>query len=147
MSVKQTKGFTLMCFLQEGSMICRGVRGATTVEENTPEGILAATQELLLAICQANGIDVADIASIIFTTTPDLTAAFPAAAVRTLGWTDVPMLCTHEINVPGALPRCVRVLIHWNTDRPQQDIRHVYLREAVRLRPDWAQRLHGKEGS
>ncbi|MEX1104475.1 MAG: chorismate mutase, partial [Dehalococcoidia bacterium] len=77
-----------------------------------------------------------DVASAIFSTTPDLDAEFPALAARQLGWLDVPLLCEHEIAVPGSLPRCIRVLVHWNTDVPQQDIQHIYVRDAVRLRPD-----------
>jgi chorismate mutase len=83
-----------------------------------------------------NGIDRKDVASAIFTTTPDLDAEFPALAARQLGWLDVPLLCGHELGVPGSLPRCVRVLVHWNTDRPQSEIQHIYIRDAVKLRPD-----------
>lgn len=117
-------------------MLCRGVRGATTVERNDREEILAATRQLLALLVRRNEIRKEDVASAIFSTTPDLDAEFPALAARQLGWLDVPLLCGHEISVPGSLPRCIRVLVHWNTDRPQQAIEHVYVREATRLRPD-----------
>jgi chorismate mutase len=114
----------------------RGIRGATTVERDSAQDIAGATRELLLAIVERNRIDTADIAAATFSLTTDLCAAFPAAAARGLGWTLVPMLCHHEVPVPGSLPRCIRVLVLWNTDLPQTDIRHVYLREAKQLRPD-----------
>ncbi len=116
--------------------VCRGVRGATTVADNTAEAILAATRELLFTMIRHNAIDTADVASAIFSTTADLNAVFPATAARQLGWYDVALLCTHEMSVPGSLPRCVRILLHWNTARPQRDIVHVYLHEATSLRPD-----------
>lgn len=119
-------------------MTCRGVRGATTAEQNKREAILAATRELLLAMVQANDIRPEDLAAVFFTCTPDLTAAFPAEAARSLGWTHVPLLDAQEIPVPGALPRCIRVLMLWNTDRPPEAIRHLYLRRAASLRPDLA---------
>jgi len=117
-------------------MVCRGVRGAITVEEDTREVVLAATRELLAFMIRLNGIDSTDVASAIFTTTPDLTAVFPALAARQLGWLDVPLMCGHEIAVPGALPLCIRIMLHWNTTKTQQEIQHVYLREATSLRPD-----------
>lgn len=117
---------------------CRGVRGATTCEANTREAILAATRELLELIIERNGIHVDDVASAIFTTTTDLNAEFPAVAARALGWTDTALLCGHEMQVPGSLPRCIRVLIHWNTDRRPDEIVHVYIRGARDLRPDLA---------
>jgi len=117
-------------------MRCRGVRGATTVEENTARAILAATRELLALIVEANDLEVEDVASAIFTTTPDLTAAFPARAAREIGWRDVALLDAQEIPVPGSLERCIRVLIHWNTDRSAAEIQHVYLKDAQTLRPD-----------
>ncbi len=120
----------------ERPTVCRGVRGATTVAENSSEAILAATRELLFTMIRANGIDSVDVASAVFTTTADLDAVFPATAARQLGWYDVALLCTHEMSVPGSLPRCVRILLHWNTARPQRDIVHVYLHEATSLRPD-----------
>jgi prephenate dehydratase len=119
-------------------MPCRGIRGAITADENSPAAILAATTELLQTLSAANNLQPEEIASIIFTVTPDLNAAFPAQAARALGWTMVPLLDTTEIDVPGALPHCIRVLVDWNTDLPPYAIRHVYLRDAVRLRPDLA---------
>jgi len=117
-------------------MPCRGIRGAITVEENTAEAILAATRELLERIVEANGVRPENVAAVIFTATSDLNAAFPAKAVRQMGWTHVPLLDAQEIPVPGSLPRCIRVLILWNTDLPQEAIKHIYLREAQKLRPD-----------
>jgi len=112
------------------------VRGATTVAANTREEILTATRQLVALMIRRNGIERTDVASAIFTTTPDLDAEFPALAARQLGWIDVPLLCTYEVDVPGSLRRCVRVLIHWNTDKPQSEIRHIYVKDAERLRPD-----------
>jgi len=83
-----------------------------------------------------NGIERTDVASAIFTTTPDLDAEFPALAARQLGWLDVPLLCGHEMSIPGSLPRCIRVLVHWNTELQQSEIQHIYIRDAVKLRPD-----------
>jgi chorismate mutase len=117
-------------------MPCRGIRGATTVENNTANAILAATRELLACIVEANGVAVEDVASAVFTVTPDLTAAFPAQAARELGWRHVALLDAQEVPVPGSLPRCVRVLVHWNTDEPQAEIHHIYLHGAASLRPD-----------
>ncbi len=117
-------------------MPCRGVRGATTVPANDREEILAATRQLFALMIRRNEIRKEDVASAVFTTTPDLDAEFPALAARQLGWLEVPMLCGHEIAVPGSLPRCIRVLIHWNTETTQNEIQHVYIRDAVRLRPD-----------
>lgn len=117
-------------------MTCRGVRGATTVERNDREEILRATRELVALMVRQNGIEKQDVASAIFTTTIDLDAEFPALAARQLGWGDVPLLCGHEIHVPGSLEKCVRVLVHWNTNKLQSEIRHVYIRGAVKLRPD-----------
>lgn len=118
------------------SLMCRGVRGATTVPGDDRDEILRATRELLALIIRLNGIRTEDVASAIFTTTSDLTAAFPATAARQLGWLDVPLICSHEIDVPGSLDCCVRVLVHWNTRKPQSEIQHVYLKEAQSLRPD-----------
>ena len=117
-------------------MLTRGVRGATTVEANSREAILEATRELLAAMLKSNQVAVEDVASAFFTTTPDLNAEFPALAARELGWTDVALLCGHEMNVPGSLPMCLRILLHVNTDKPASAIRHVYLRGARVLRPD-----------
>jgi monofunctional chorismate mutase len=117
---------------------CRGIRGATTVETNTSEDILEATTDLLDAIIRLNDISPEDVVSAIFTTTPEITASFPAMAARELGWTDVPLLCAHEMAVPGALRGVVRILLHINSTRTPSEIRHVYLREARALRPEWA---------
>lgn len=118
-------------------MAVRGIRGATTAERDTPESIHAATRELLHALLDRNSITAYDdIISVIFTTTPDLTSTFPAEAARALGMRHVPLLCAAEIAVPGALPRCVRVLMHVETTRSPREIAHVYLRAAKRLRPD-----------
>jgi chorismate mutase len=120
-------------------MPIRGVRGATTVNQDQADQLLAATQELLEAILTANpGMRTEEIASVLFTVTNDLCSAFPALAARRIGWDSVPMMCASEIPVPGSLPRCIRVLLHWDTDVPQSGIRHIYLREAVKLRPDLA---------
>ncbi len=118
-------------------MPTRGIRGATTADANTHAAILSATRELLDAIIQANHIDTADIASAYFTMTPDLDAAFPARAARDLGWNNTALLDAQAPGVTGDLPRCIRVLIHWNTNRAADEIQHVYLRDARQLRPDW----------
>jgi chorismate mutase len=117
-------------------VVVRGIRGATTVEDDDAEAIVSGTEELLQAIVERNSIRPEDIASALFTVTPDLTAEFPAAAARRMGWMRVPLLNFTEIGVPGRLGRCVRVLIHVNTTRSQEEIVHVYLREAATLRPD-----------
>jgi chorismate mutase len=119
-------------------MVTRGIRGATTVPANTREEILDAARELLDTIVRLNEIERDDVASIIFTTTPDLDAEFPAVAAREAGWTDVALECLHEMNVPGALPRCLRLLMHVNTELAQNEITHVYLRDAGVLRPEFA---------
>ena len=118
-------------------MAVRGIRGAISVPVDTREEILIATRELLQKMLQANEIQTfEEMASIFFTTTPDLVATFPAEAARELGMNSVPLLCASEIAVPGRLPLCVRVLMHWNTDKTQDKIVHVYLRDAQKLRPD-----------
>ena len=117
-------------------MPVRGVRGATTVTRNQKEEILEVTTELLKTMLEVNDIETEDIASAWITTTPDVFAEFPAVAARHLGWTQVPLMQSHEMSVPGMLPQCIRVLLHWNTEKTQSEIRHVYLREAARLRPD-----------
>jgi chorismate mutase len=116
----------------------RGVRGATTAEANTREAILTATSELLQLMIAANQIEADDVASAIFTTTIDLNAEYPALAARALGWHDVALMCVHEMNVPHGLKRCVRILLHWNTAVAPQDVKHVYIKGAVNLRPDRA---------
>jgi len=117
-------------------MHCRGVRGATTVDSNTREDILAATRQLLGLMIRVNGIAAEDVGSIIFSLTRDLDAEFPALAARQLGWLEVPLLCTYEVDVPGSLRKCVRILVHWNTNKAQNEIHHVYTKDAVKLRPD-----------
>ena len=117
-------------------LVCRGVRGATTVTSNSREAILTATRQMLALLVRRNAISAADIASAIFTVTRDINAEFPALAARQLGWLEVPLLCGYEIEVPNSLPMCVRVLVHWNTAKSQSEIEHVYIHDAVRLRPD-----------
>jgi chorismate mutase len=116
--------------------ILRGIRGAVTASANTSVAILDATSELLRALQEANGFALEDVESAIFTSTPDLTADFPARAARGLGWLDVPLMCSVEVAVPGALPRCVRVLLHVYTTRARHQLKHMYLRDATQLRPD-----------
>ena len=117
----------------------RGIRGATTIETDTKESVLSATRELLDAILASNpDLKTDDIASALFTVTNDIASAYPALAARQMGWDLVPMMCAREIPVAGSLPLCIRVLVHWNTELPQSEIKHVYLREAVKLRPDLA---------
>jgi chorismate mutase len=117
-------------------MACRGVRGATIADANTSEDILKASLQLLALMIRQNGIRQEDVASAIFTTTTDLDAEFPALAARQLGWFHVPLLCGHELDVPGSIRRCVRVLLHWNTEKTADEIIHVYIKGAERLRPD-----------
>jgi chorismate mutase len=119
-------------------MAARGIRGATTVERNDKDDILTATRELLEVIVRLNGLRPDDIAYVWFTVTPDLDAEFPAFAARELGWTDVPLMCGQEIPVPGAMARCIRVLIDWNTGKSQREVRHAFLHRAKDLRPAWA---------
>ncbi len=116
----------------------RGIRGAITVEADDKEQIISATEQLLEEICQQNKFSPEDIASVIFTVTQELRTTFPAEAARKRGWLTVPMLCANEIPVPGSLAMCIRVLIHVNTELTQSEIKHVYLRRAVVLRPDWS---------
>jgi chorismate mutase len=118
-------------------MPIRGIRGATTVASDTPKNVLTATRELLDAMSASNpGLQTDDIASAFFTVTKDISSAHPALAARQMGWTQVPMMCACEIPVAGSLQLCIRVLIHWNTEKAQDEIKHVYLRDAVKLRPD-----------
>jgi chorismate mutase len=128
-------------------MAIRGIRGATTLASDTPHDVLSATTEMLEAILQANPhLQPAEIASVFFTVTEDILSAYPALAARQMGWHLVPMICAREIPVAGGLPLCVRALIHWNTDMTQDQIRHVYLRDAIQLRPEWAAGLKEKSG-
>ncbi len=115
---------------------CRGVRGATTVEDDSREAVLLGTGELLWYLIERNQIVADDVASAIFTATPDLVAEYPALAARKMGWHDVALLCGPEMAVPSGVPRCIRVLLHWNTTKSAQEIRHVYIRGARNLRPD-----------
>ena len=115
-------------------MRCRGIRGATTVDANTRVDTLAAAKELLQEMIQANGVQEEEIACIFFTTTPDINRAFPAAAARELGLSQAPMLCGHEMNVPGSLPMCLRILILFNTEKGTEEIVHIYTRGARELR-------------
>jgi chorismate mutase len=125
-------------------MATRGVRGATTVDGNSAQGIRQRTLELLEILVAENGLRPEDVASATFTVTDDLDAEFPALAVRSLpGWEDVPLLCAREIPVSGALSGCVRILLLWNTDRPQREVRHAFLRGARSLRPGWARNVPG----
>ncbi len=119
-------------------MSVRGIRGATTASANTCDAILTATRELFVALIAANNLYEADVASVLITVTPDLDAAFPARAVRELGWTQTALLDAQAPRVAGDLPRCIRVLLHWNTERAQNEIHHVYLLETKLLRPDRA---------
>ena len=124
----------------------RGVRGATTVGRNDAAEIAERTRELLRLLVDANAMRPEDIASALFTVTEDLDAQFPTVAARGLPeWKDVALLCAREIPVPRSLGHCIRVLIHWNTDLPQAKVRHVFLRGARRLRPEWAVRVPGDE--
>ena len=118
------------------ALICRGLRGATTVTENTREAILDATHELLNDLLDTNNINKNDIAATFFTTTSDVNAEFPAVAAREMGWTHVPLLNSHEMIVPGMLPMCIRVLVLVNTEKQPEEMNHSYLRDATHLRPD-----------
>ena len=122
-------------------MAVRGVRGATVSKKDDPENILSATRKLLNTILTENpGMVLEDIASVLFTAADDLNSVYPAKAAREMGWNQVPLICAREIPVPGGLAGCIRVLIHWNTDTPQSEIRHVYLGTAASLRPDLSRR-------
>ncbi|MFM2032634.1 MAG: chorismate mutase [Chloroflexota bacterium] len=120
------------------TIACRGVRGAITCPTNSRADIIESTNALLNAVIDANGITIADVASIWFTTTTDLYAEFPAVAARQLGFTDTALMNSHEMTVPGALPMCIRLIMHWNTTKAQADVKHIYLRGATVLRPDLA---------
>jgi chorismate mutase len=123
-------------------MPVRGIRGATTVGSNSRDEIIEAARELLQAMIDANGIDPEEVASAFFTTTPDLNAEFPAVAARQMGWTFVPLLCGHEMTVPGSLPLCLRILLHVNTEKGAHDVSHIYIRGARTLRPDLNSSTH-----
>ncbi len=115
-------------------MWCRGIRGATTADENSKEAILDATKELLRLIVSSNAIEIDQVASVSFTTTQDLNAEFPAAAAREMGWEDTALLCGHEMNVPNGLPMCIRVLLLINTEKKVSELKHVYIKDARNLR-------------
>ena len=117
-------------------MPVRGIRGATTVDQNTEAEIVSATQALLETILKENKINRDDIASIFFSVTQDLDAAFPASAARDIGLDQTPLLCLNEIPVPGSLPRCLRLLLHVNSNQPQSEMVHIYLKDAIQLRPE-----------
>jgi len=119
-------------------LACRGIRGATTAIANTAEDILEVTHEMMRALIALNDLVPDDVASAHFTTTPDLNATFPALAAREIGWLEVPLMCSHEMNVPAALQKCVRVMLHVNTTKSASEIKHVYLKGACQLRPEWA---------
>ena len=123
-------------------MYCRGIRGATTVEQNSQQEILAATTELLQLLIRKNELRAEDVASAIFTVTADLNAEFPALAARHLGWTEVALICTQEIPVPNSLGKCIRILLLVNTTRSAAEMQHVYIRGAVNLRPNLATDLN-----
>ena len=127
-------------------MPIRGIRGATVAQADTAEAIRAATREMLVALTQANQLDLDDVASVIFSTTPDLTAEVPARAARELGWDETAIMCVAEMKARGGLPRCIRVLVHWNTERRPDEIHHVYLHAAGQLRPDRAALSNGRLG-
>jgi len=112
----------------------RAIRGATTSPSNSSEEILAATAEMLDLIIKENSLEIDDIISAFFTTTQDLNAEFPPVAARKIGWVNVALMCSHEMKVPGALPKCIRVMVHVNTDKNPTDIVNIYLRDAVNLR-------------
>lgn len=117
----------------------RGVRGATTVDVDESEAVGEATRQLLRAMVGANGIEEFDVASILFSTTPDLVSAYPASAVRQIGWQHTALMGCVEMDKPGGLCRCIRILLHWNTDRRPEEIHHIYLNDAIQLRPDLSQ--------
>jgi len=117
-------------------MWCRGIRGATLVAANTKENVLAATKELLQQMIESNQVEKEMVACALFTTTPDLDAEFPALAARQLGWTEVPLLCSQEMGVPNSLPRCLRILILFNTEKKTEEIIHVYVKGAEVLRQE-----------
>ncbi|PRX27465.1 chorismate mutase [Orenia metallireducens] len=124
----------------------RGIRGAITVENNDTEEILVATKELLEKVAEENGIIEDKIASIIFSMTSDLNQVFPAVAARELDWTNVPLFCVKELEIEGALSRCIRILIHYNTDKKQDQIKHIYLKGAKSLRPDLVEEEEAHNG-
>ncbi|GII92409.1 chorismate mutase [Sinosporangium siamense] len=123
----------------KGDKVVRAIRGAIQVAANDRDSILSGTTELVTAVMERNQLTTDDVISVIFTCTLDLTAEFPALAARKLGFHDVPLICSTEIDVPGSMPRVVRLMAHVATDKPRQEIQHVYLRGAAALRVDIAQ--------
>ena len=121
---------------EQHQLVCRGIRGATRVTANTRKDILVATKELLEKMVHANGVETERLTGVFFTTTSDLNAEFPAVAARQLGWTRIPLLCGHEMSVPGSMSLVIRVMMLYNTERSQEEIVHVYLGEARSLRPE-----------
>nr|WP_216367500.1 MULTISPECIES: chorismate mutase [Anoxybacillus] len=122
---------------KEGKHVIRAIRGATTVSNNDEREIVDETKRLLIEMIRQNDVNAEDVVSVLISMTDDLNATFPAKALRHLdGWTYVPVMCMREINVPHALPKCIRVMMTVHTKRAQQDIHHVYLRDAIQLRPD-----------
>ena len=118
-------------------MMVRGLRGATTVENDEEQAVLEATQALVDEMAKENQVLPGDIISVLISTTTDIKSTFPAKAVRSIdGWIYVPVMCTHEMDVPGAMPLCIRALMHVNTDIPQRYVKHIYQKNAVKLRPD-----------
>ena len=136
----QVKAYIVFAPMSHTDQKVRGVRGAITVDRDDKEAILEATRVLLEALVKANNIEVDDVASVFFSMTTDLHSAFPAVAARQIHWQMVPLFCMQELEIDGALPRCIRVLIHWNTTLGAKDIRHIYMREAEKLRPDLAEK-------
>lgn len=128
-------------------MMMRGVRGATTVASNSNDAIVSATQELLRIMIDSNAIIEDDVASILFTATPELDDTYPAKAARMMGWTRTALMGFQEANIQHGLPMCIRVLIHWNTEKSIDEIQHIYLRDAVGLRPDLARDHEAGESS
>jgi chorismate mutase len=122
--------------MTSGEKVCRGVRGATTADANTSEDILQAARQLFALMIRQNEIEPEDVASAIFTVTHDLDAEFPALAARQLGWMNTALMCSYEVSVPDSLPKCIRILLHWNTTKSVEEITHVYIKDAARLRPD-----------
>ncbi len=115
-------------------MLCRGIRGATTAAKNTREAIIEATKELLFKMVEDNNVDLQDIVGVWFTSTHDLNATFPATAIHAIGWPQLPVMCSHEMDVHGSLPHCIRILMITNTDKSNGDINHIFLRDAIKLR-------------
>ena len=122
--------------MASGEKVCRGVRGATTADSNSSEDILQASRQLLALMIRQNEIEPEDVASALFTVTRDLDAEFPALAARQLGWMNTALMCCYEVSVPNSLSLCIRILIHWNTKKAADQITHVYIKDAARLRPD-----------